>query len=90
MALIIRTDGSTEEMNNPTLEQLQEAVGGRIEYVRIREGLIDGSNYMYCNDEGKNEGLEYNERATILADILSWDFIAGNVVVMFEGEDEEE
>lgn len=90
MALIIRTDGSTEEINSPTLEQLQEAVGGRIEYVRIREGLIHGSNYMYCNEEGKIEGLEYNAHATILADILSWDFIAGNVVVMFEGEDEEE
>tara|TARA_R100000773_G_scaffold10094_1_gene9375 strand:+ start:470 stop:766 length:297 start_codon:yes stop_codon:yes gene_type:complete len=89
MALIIRTDGSTEKINNPTLEQLQEAVGGRIEYVRIREGLIDGSNYMYCNEEGKNEGLEYNEHATILAEgcIMSWDFIVGNVVVMFEGED---
>lgn len=86
MALIIRTDGSTEEINNPTLEQLQEAVGGYIEYVPIREGLIYGSNYMYCNEEGKLKGLEYNERATKLIDFD--DVIVGNVIVMYEGEDD--
>tara|TARA_R100000234_G_scaffold118715_1_gene99767 strand:- start:2253 stop:2522 length:270 start_codon:yes stop_codon:yes gene_type:complete len=89
MALIIRTDGSTEEINNPTLEQLQEAVGGYIEYVPIRK--IKNSkmaNYMYCNGEGKLIGLEYNALATRFIDFD--DVIVGNVVIMFEGEDEEE
>ena len=89
MALIIRTDGSTEEILNPTLEQLQEAVGGYIEYVPIRKQKYSRmANYMYCHGEGKLIGLEYNERATKLIDFN--DVIVGNVVVMYEGEDEEE
>ena len=90
MALIIRTDGSTEEINNPTLEQLQEAVGGYIEYVPIRTDKTGPfehwANYMYCNEEGKLKGLEYNMRATVLIDFD--DAIVGNVVVMYEGEDD--
>ena len=95
MALIIKTDGSTKEILNPTLEQLQEAVGGYIEIVRINpdwaEAILDahgiGAEYMYCNEEGKLIGLEYNSTATILTDFNN--IIVGNVVLMYEGEDEE-
>ena len=90
MALIIRTDGSTKEILNPTLEQLQEAVGGYIEIVRINPDFLpmnwEGAEHMYCNEEGKLLGLEYNAKATKLIDFN--DAIVGNVVLMYEGEDD--
>lgn len=41
----------------PTLERLQEIVGGYIEYVTLAKGLV-----IICNEEGKILGLDPNFR----------------------------
>lgn len=60
-----------------TLKELQAAVGGYIELVKVVEG---GSKLMFVNEEGKMNGLPINEAATEL-----WanphDFIVGNALV---------
>ena len=83
MAYVLRTDGSTEQLEGkPTLEQLQALVGGYIELVPI----FDGS-HMYCNEEGKLLGLKPNIFAGALIDFP--DTIVGDVVVMEKGDEEE-
>lgn len=79
MAEIIRVDG-TREPCGVTLPELQKAVGGYIEGVRLADGRM-----MYCNEDGKAQGLPVNEEATILgraAGISSFDVVVGNVVVL--------
>ena len=38
-----------------TLEAMQELVGGHIETVTLRDGLV-----LVCNEDGRNLGLPYN------------------------------
>lgn len=45
----------------PTLEEMQNIVGGPIEIV-----YDDGKVQIICNEEGKIRGLPYNEKATLL------------------------
>jgi len=69
-----------------SLAELQAFVGGYIEAVYLPGGVV-----MLVNEEGKLEGLPYNEPATALYG--AGDPIAGNAIVcsMAEmGEDEEE
>jgi hypothetical protein len=95
MALIIKTDGSTqEELNKVVIDQLewlQEKVGGYIERLSFSEPLeYKGRAYlgMMLNEEGKLQNLPVNEIATALAikGGLRYDFIVGNVVLFSEGE----
>ena len=93
MAIIIRTDGSSEIIFNPTFEQLRKAVGGDIEYVPFKrynlalkhlEAEVNRvAGCMYCHGEGYLIGLEYNERAT---ELIGYD-VVGNVVVLFDEEE---
>jgi len=81
MAYILKVDGTTEQMGqNPSLEELQAAVGGYIEMVRTING------YMYCNEEGKLLGLPMNLAATNM--LLFDDVVVGDVVVMEEGDEQ--
>lgn len=80
MAQIIRVDGSREECEK-SLEAYQEAVGGYIEAVTLRnEGLL------FVNDEGLLQRLPVNHTASALAEKL----IVGTVVLLTEEEAAEE
>lgn len=84
---IIRPDGGESELipagagGQPSLQQLQEAVGGFIELVRTNEHDI------VINEEGKLIGLPLNNQATDLARgfISLWDGIVGTAVVYPRG-----
>lgn len=62
--LYLKTDG-TQEWVKPTdgkkftLKELQNFVGGLIQFVPLPSGAT-----LVCNDEGKLEGLEPNKLAT--------------------------
>lgn len=95
MALIIKTDRSTEEELDKVvidqLEWLQEKVGGYIECLSFSEPLeYKGKTYlgMMLNEEGKLQNLPVNEVATMLAvkGGLRYDFIVGDIVLFSEGE----
>jgi hypothetical protein len=83
--LIIHADGSGHQsLIDPTLETLQTIVGGDIEIVTI------GDCHLYCNEEGKLQGLPINIRATEFAWTLGWpqgDVLCGNVVFLGNGPD---
>ena len=77
---IYKTNGTTEEVEINTLEDMQKAVGGLIEPF-YRENMVEGFDY-YANEEGLLIGLPVNP----------WfDEIVGNVIkVESEMEEEEE
>ena len=82
MAYLLKVDGTIEQMGkNPSLEQIQKAVGGYIEAVPMANGGI-----FYCNEEGKLLGLPNNLAANTLIDFN--DYIVGGVVVIEVGEEE--
>jgi hypothetical protein len=86
MAVIITTEGEMKRPwgdETPTLDELQEAVGGYIEYVPCTGPL----GFMYCNEEGKLKGLPANIHATNLIEFD--DIIVGDVVLMEHGDEEE-
>jgi hypothetical protein len=77
---ILKTDGSKVQLpQDPDLETLQEAVGGWIEGVGLKNG-----GYMYVNENGKFSELPFNEHATKLIDFH--DYIVGDVVIITEAE----
>lgn len=77
---ILKTDGSKVQLaQDPDLETLQEAVGGWIEGVGLKN---DG--YMYVNENGKFSNLPFNKYATDLIDFD--DYIVGDVVIIKEAE----
>jgi len=78
-ALQITTDGFAIHMDlsHNTLAQLQAAVGGYVQAVDLTPELT-----MWCNEEGKLQGLPFNAAAT-LAWAMSFgktDIIVGNAV----------
>lgn len=84
MAYLLKTDGTIEDMGwNPSLSDIQKAVGGYIEFVPTAN-----VGYMYVNEEGKLRGLPVNKAATSM--IAFDDVILGDVVVMGEGEEDED
>lgn len=83
MAYLLRVNGTIEQMGkNPSLKELQKAVGGYIESVPIAMG-----GHFYCNEEGKLKGLPHNPVANSMIDFN--DHIVGDVVVMEEGDEQE-
>lgn len=82
MAKIWRADGTIEELRplpgrrTLTLEQLQDAVGGLIEFVQP----FDDRYELIVNEEGKCLGLPLNARATEHYPFMLWDVIVGDVV----------
>lgn len=66
---IIRADGTVEIFNKPlTLKNMQEAVGGLIEHVRVldRINVVDEFIYtsMFVDDEGRLKEKPINIKAT--------------------------
>lgn len=87
----MRADGTQEEImpangKSFTLEELQKAVGGRIEILEAKD-----RRSLVCYEESKLDGQPINEKATMLWKYGSlnpgnWilrthDFIAGDVLV---------
>lgn len=64
-----------------TLDELQTAVGGCIEILRLNTGEI-----LVMNEEGKQRHLKVNQEATRLARVLEgiapWDYIVGDVLII--------
>ena len=77
----------TEADGNLPLETMQSMVGGYIERWGLRGQGLDGLD-LFLNEEGKLNGLSYNPKATILAEILFHnDCIVGDTFVC--GSDDE-
>jgi len=73
---------SVEEVSEkPTLEQLQEFVGGYIEYVPS-----PWFGECYCNEEAKFKALPHNEAADIFTGFerikMENDYLAGPVIIL--------
>lgn len=65
MALVLRADGSREELEGPlTLAQLQALVEGDIEILRL--GREARGEVLIVNENGRNIDLPLNEAATLL------------------------
>lgn len=94
MAQQLTIEGEMKDMgHNPTLDEMQAAVGGWIEYVPLTPEAVQatGFAFLYCNEEGKLQGLLPNVVATMLAFGTSMiDIIAGDVVLCKANEEEEE
>ena len=79
---ILKIDGSTTELKDTSLEAMQEAVGGYIQELGMKDGRI-----MIVNEDGKRLELPRNEKATSMVDLFfSDDYIAGNAIILEEGE----
>lgn len=81
MAKLVRTNGTIEDVSvNQTMDykQMQGYVGGCIEAITLDNNFI-----MWCNEEGKLNGLPLNATATrIFHDIFGpQDVIVGDVLI---------
>jgi hypothetical protein len=77
-ALQITTSGEIIELKDITLESLQGGVGGVIQAIAL-DGLT-----LWCNDNGKTEGLPHNPYAQELWDSVygvKTDYLVGDVVI---------
>lgn len=91
MALFINSAGlelgfSPNNGEKFTLEELQGLVGGYIERVPMSNGKS-----MYVNEEGKLNGLPYNEKATQILrqqGRIPNDYIVGDVVILSNEEED--
>lgn len=88
---VINTDGDVSLVHEPNpiqYDDMRACVGGWLEAV-----YLDGA-VAYVNEEGKLEGLRHNQRATNLAHahdaIAGDDWIAGNMLIMGQWDDEGE
>src|SRR5262245_10810548 len=85
-AFVLRVDGTKERLplREPTLDELQEAVGGYIEVLQIEHNGLIG--HMVLNEDGKLRGLALNPMANAIAHatagIADGDFIVGDVVIL--------
>jgi hypothetical protein len=78
MAKLIKVDGTEQDLGlEPSLEQLQAAVGGYLEAVNIPNEV------MLVNEEGRLQGLPQNIKASLRA----CQTIVGDVVVCTPTED---
>jgi hypothetical protein len=86
LGLKITTDGNVVELDSLTLAVLQESVGGYVQVIDIRDDVV-----MWCNEEGKLEGLPHNPVGQTLWNGTygaGTDYIVGNVV--FTGGSDED
>lgn len=76
---IIKVDGTTEVKTYDgapqPLEDLNAAVGGWIELIPYFDKYKGEPCIAYCNEEGKLDGLSFNEEATLL-----WEKQIGNPI----------
>ena len=85
MSYLIKTDGTREEVVPKNgkyfeLKEMQELVGGWIQFLQLNDDKL-----LVINEEGKLEGLPFNEGATVTAildDAIGiLDYIAGNALL---------
>lgn len=81
MAYILKTDGTIIENCKTDLASLQAAVGGLIQIVGTRTGLL-----LVINEEGKLNDLPVNPGATDMYKYGNYDKIVGDVVVCNQSE----
>lgn len=94
MALLIRVNGTQEEVNGEapdgslTYEQLRKAIGGGyIEVVACDPQVTGGYTNLVCDEEGKLKYLSINKEATKLSTLTSpTDLICGDVLFCRDGE----
>jgi Domain of unknown function (DUF3846) len=92
VAMHIKADGSIDIVQPKhgkefTLQELQGFVGGHIELVPITPGVyglvtITDQDLMFCNEEGKLQGLPHNLTASVMSQYFPNDFVVGNVIVV--------
>lgn len=77
LGLKITTDGNVQELDSISLAVLQESVGGYVQAIDLRDDVT-----MWCNEEGKLEGLPHNPvgQALWAQAFGATDYIVGNVV----------
>jgi hypothetical protein len=85
IATVYRADGTTENIRPEngekfSLAELQHAVGGYIEHVRMAPG--NGHAMMWINEDGKQQGLPRNAQASTLLHPSYHDEVVGNAVVV--------
>jgi hypothetical protein len=78
---LLKTDGTTQEHDDNTLEGMQAAVGGYIQIVNTKDGKL-----MVMNEDGKLKGLIFNETATEMVELFPGDYVAGNVLIAEQNE----
>lgn len=76
MAKVIHVDGTITEITNPSLQDLQGAVGGFIETTLAIDDKI-----LVVNEEGKLQGLPVNPAASQLLKFPLSDVIVGDAVL---------
>ena len=94
MALLIKVDGSQEEVNGKnadgsfSLEQLKSFIGGGyIEVVACDPKVTGGYSCFVCDEEGKLKQFPINEKATKLSTYTSsFDMVCGDVLFCKEKE----
>jgi hypothetical protein len=79
---VYKSNGKIEDKSfskkNITLKEMQEVVGGYIEFLYLKDNLV-----MVVNEEGKMVGLPYNVNATQLVQENNiQDIIVGDVLVI--------
>ena len=78
---ILKSDGTTKEIEGTSLKAMQEAVGGYIQIIGTTDGRL-----MVLNEDGKRLELPFNEKATSMVRLFPNDYIAGDVIIAEEGE----
>lgn len=70
----------------PELEDMQKAVGGYLELVPYFDKFAKKDCVVFCNEEGKVDGLEYNAVATrhwqACCDYTLTDYLVGDVCII--------
>lgn len=95
-ALVIPAQGAPYKAEIPTnkeLEELQRLVGGFIEYVPVYdEEQKEVGLSLFCNEEGKIDGLPVNLRATHYFGfaLQKGDVLVGDIVIMGPPDDDGE
>ena len=86
-ALVITTAGAVEVIEEISLKVLQGKVGGWVQAVDLKPNLT-----LWCNEEGKMNGLAVNYFATELWESVygATDIIVGDVVLTGGADDEGE
>lgn len=79
---VYKSNGKIEDKSfskkNITLKEMQEVVGGYIEFLYLKDNLV-----MVVNEEGKIVGLPFNARATqLIKENNINDIIVGDVLVI--------
>ena len=85
LGTIYKADGTTERIKPANggsfaLPELQRAVGGFIEHVRMAPG--NGHAIMLINEEGKLRGLPYNALASALIDPDLSEYVVGDALII--------